>query len=679
LKRTRNRLGQKTGIIGLCYQAAVAENNERQIRIQHSLSNERNRSMVLVARGIRYGGSLALAIAIASGRTSEAAAPSVEAALKLAPVQAAIDYDLPSEAEIAKCTIKAESIDGRTGWVVRGPGGEMLRQFSDTNNDNVVDQWCYYGAGLEVYRDIDSNFNGKADQYRWLNTAGSRWGIDEDEDGKVDSWKMISAEEACAEAVEALAHRDVNRFKRLLLSADELKRLAVGGTRGQALRAKLEAAPENFRAAAAKQKAVSAKTNWMQMGGTKPGLVPAGSDGGKDDLLVYENVISMVETDGKPAQVQIGTLIQVGQSWRLVDAPLPLDENQVELAATGLFFLINRENRPGAGEGVPGGPDQKTQELLARLEKLDQAAAKGEQAANVAERCDLLEQIAERATTAEDQTQWLRSLAETLSASVQTGSYPEGLERLKNLGEKLASQEGGADLAAYVKFRYLTAEYNQKLQDEGVDFAKVQKKWLENLQQYVSDFPNSSDAAEAMLQLGIAEEFAGEEDNAKKWYGQIVDRFGQAPSAQKAAGAIARLDSVGKVLHLRGAGLNGKTVDVAQYRDKVVLVQYWATWCEPCKADMAQIRELQAKYAKTGFVVLSICLDSRKADVIAYLKKNPWPWNHIYEPGGLDSRLANELGVLTLPTMLLLDQQGKVANRNVNISDLDREVKSLLR
>lgn len=636
--------------------------------------------MVLVARGIRYGGSLALAIALASGRTSLAATPSVEAALKLAPVQTAVDYDTPGDSEIAKCTIKAESIDGRSGWVVRGAGGELLRQFADTNNDNVVDQWCYYSEGLEVYRDIDSNFNGKADQYRWLNTAGSRWGVDEDEDGKVDLWKTISAEEACAEAVEALAHRDLNRFNRLLLSPEELKRLAVGGARGQTLQEKLQAAPESFRSVAAKQKIIGAKTTWLQMGGSKPGLVPSGPEGGKEDLLVYENVISMVETDGKPAQVQIGTLIQVGQSWRLVDSPQPLDETQPEVASSNIFFfLATRENRPGGGDGAAGGPDQKTQELLARLEKLDQAAAKGEQAAGVAERCDLLEQIAQRATTAEDQAQWIRSLAETLSAAVQTGSYPDGLDRLKSLGEKIASQEGAADLAAYVKFRYLTAEYNQKLQDEGADFGKVQKKWLENLEQYVADFPNSPDAAEAMLQLGIAEEFAGEEENAKKWYSQIVDRFGQTPSAQKAAGAVARLDSVGKVLHLRGAGLNSKTVDTAQYRDKVVLVQYWATWCEPCKADMAQIRELQAKYAKDGFAVVSISLDSRKADVVAYLKKNPWPWNHIYEPGGLDSRLANELGVLTLPTMLLLDQQGKVANRNVNISDLDREIKSLLR
>ena len=50
--------------------------------------------------------------------------------------------------------------------------------------------WCYFLDGLEVYRDIDSNFNGKADQYRWFHTAGTRWGTDKNEDGRIDDSQM---------------------------------------------------------------------------------------------------------------------------------------------------------------------------------------------------------------------------------------------------------------------------------------------------------------------------------------------------------------------------------------------------------------------------------------------------------------------------------------------------------
>src|SRR4051794_20687737 len=133
---------------------------------------------------VRLGGPLVLLVAGFAG-TASAAAPSVEQALSLAPVQKDVEYARPDKAEAAKCTIKSEKIDGKVGWVVRSSGGDILRRFVDTNADNTVDQWSYYAEGIEVYRDIDSDYNGKADQYRWMNTGGTRWGIDKDEDGKV--------------------------------------------------------------------------------------------------------------------------------------------------------------------------------------------------------------------------------------------------------------------------------------------------------------------------------------------------------------------------------------------------------------------------------------------------------------------------------------------------------------
>src|SRR5690606_12489770 len=114
----------------------------------------------------------------------------------------------------AKCTLQAEPVGKFTGWVVRDADGQLLRRFIDTNGDNKVDRWCYYKDGFEVYRDIDSDFNGKADEYRWLGIAGTRHGIDRNENGTVDYWKAISAEEVSAEIVAALREKDAERFQR---------------------------------------------------------------------------------------------------------------------------------------------------------------------------------------------------------------------------------------------------------------------------------------------------------------------------------------------------------------------------------------------------------------------------------------------------------------------------------
>ena len=172
-------------------------------------------------------------------RWLSAATPSAEQALGLTPVQAGVDYDRPSPQEISKCKIIAKKINGQVGWIVEGPDGTILRKFVDTNGDNVVDQWSYYKDGVEVYRDIDSNFNGKADQHRWFNTGGTRWGMDPKEDGVIDSWKMISAEEVTAEVVAALATRDADRFARVVLSSDELKNLGLGKSRSAELAEKV--------------------------------------------------------------------------------------------------------------------------------------------------------------------------------------------------------------------------------------------------------------------------------------------------------------------------------------------------------------------------------------------------------------------------------------------------------
>ena len=66
-------------------------------------------------------------------------------------------------------------------------------------------------------------------------------------------------------------------------------------------------------------------------------------------------------------------------------------------------------------------------------------------------------------------------------------------------------------------------------------------------------------------------------------------------------------------------------------------------------------------------------------DLNAYLADNPLPWPQIFEPGGLDSRPANVLGILTVPTMILVDQQGKVVSRNIAAADLETELKRLIR
>ena len=106
---------------------------------------------------------------------------------KFSPLQAGVDYERPKASDVSQCSVAVDRGRKHTGWKVIGSSGQVLRRFLDTNGNSLVDEWRYFKNGVEVYRDIDSNHNGKVDQSRWLNTGGSRWGIDTNEDGRIDS------------------------------------------------------------------------------------------------------------------------------------------------------------------------------------------------------------------------------------------------------------------------------------------------------------------------------------------------------------------------------------------------------------------------------------------------------------------------------------------------------------
>lgn len=632
------------------------------------LSTSLRRSLLIgtSALGLQFLSSAAL---LAQGN-----APTAAAALKLMPTQKAdVDIDMPTAAEAENCKIEARP--DRSGWIVRAANGQILREFVDTNKNQVVDRWCYYKDGVEVYRDIDENHDGRAEQMRWMNTAGTRWGLDTNQDGIIDSWKTISPEEVTAEIVAAMRTRDAARFQRVMLTETEMAGLGLGEERAAALKTKVGKAPAAFANLLKTQQLVTDKTTWVDFGGTRPGIVPAGTAGSTNDLVAYENVVTMIDSAGKNGQLQVGTLVKIGDLWRVIDAP------SVDANVAGGFFFDNPQ-RQGIGEGNSV-PNETLQKLLDESHRIDLALEKAttpaEQARLSAQRADKLQEIVDTVDSKE-KSLWNKQLADAISAGVQTGQYPDGLARLKTLSDKLAANKEDVDTAAFVTYRWLQADYAVSMQGPSPNYVEIQAAWLVKLEKFVNDYPKSPDSAEALLQLGSSEEFAGQDAKAKAWYQKIVTNFPQATLAKKASGAIARLDSVGQVMQLNGKAIGTSTnVNLTAYRGRVVLIHYWATWCEPAKVDIAQLKELHSKYNRAGFELVGVNLDEQANTATDYLTKNRLPWAQLHEPGGLDSRLASEMGIMNLPTMILVDENGKVAHRGIHITELESDLSKRIR
>jgi tetratricopeptide (TPR) repeat protein len=623
----------------------------------------------------RYAAVLTALIIHSAGEA--APAPTLEQALKIPPTQPHLEYTTPTAEEAAKCTFRPERENNASAWVVRNEQGDILRRFADTNNDNTVDMWCYYLDGLEVYRDIDSNFNKNADQHRWFHTAGTRWGIDKNEDKRIDAWQTISPHEVAEQVVLAIKTRDAARFNLLLLTPGDLEQLGLGKAKADALSSAVKTATAGFNKLAAEQKIITADSRYVDFGSGRPALIPAGTNGSTKDVVVCDNASVLVQTGDKHEQVALGTLVAVGETWKLVALPSIGGDNEAPRIG-----LLDPSTPAAEANTAAGAPNAQMQQLMAELEKLDRQADQlspeklGE---NIQQRSDLLLRLADVTPDAELRDQWYRQLADMLSVAIQTGSEPKGVERLEELKKRLIDAEADENLIAHVEFQRMWAGYVVSQEQPDANPNQIQEQWLKDLEAFVGKYPKTSDSAEALLQLGMYQEFVGKTEEARKWYQQLVTNFPDAAPAAKASGALRRLNSVGSPIRLRGQDMQGGTVDLAgpPYRGKVVLIHYWATWSDRAKDDMVLLKNFYAKKGGRDFEILGVCLDASQPAAKQFVAENKLPWKHLYEPGGIDGRLANEMGIMTLPLMVLVDRDGRVISHNTQIPELDAELNRL--
>ena len=626
----------------------------------------------------RFSPVLAAGLLLGTAVVGHTAPPSPEDALVLKPVQPGVDYEKVEADQQSGCKVIDIDESAWSGWEVIAEDGTLLRRFADTNRDQKIDLWCYFKFGVEVYRDVDQDFNGKADQYRWLATGGTRWGLDRDEDGGIDSWKQISAEEVTAEVVAALREKDTDRFAPLVIVEQELDFLGLGKEKKTQILALSIAAKSGFDALAKDQDVVADDAVWVQFAAGTPGVVPSGTEGSTRDVVVYENAVAMFDQGNGSGQLMVGTLVQVGKAWRLVGLPVLGEEGSALAQAGGNFFAPDTATASSVMND--SGAAQKTQDLVTALEKIDTQFAVAKDSAAIAilheRRAGVVEKLVLAAATKEDREIWFRQLVDMLSMGAQTGSYPSGLERLRTVSQRFAGDD--ESLKAYADYQSIGADYMVR-QTPNADFTEVQEWYIGALSRFVERYPATPEAAQAWLNLALSKEFEDKDKEALAYYKKVVSLFSKTSSGEIAAGAVRRLESVGREVDLEGTTLDGKPFRLSRLRGKPVVLHYWATWCEPCKQDMKLLRRLQASYQRAGLQVVGVNVDLTKQEAQRYLQQTQVSWTQLFEPGGLDgSRLAKAFGVQTLPTMMLIDPQGKVVRHNVRAAELQTEIDRIL-
>jgi thiol-disulfide isomerase/thioredoxin len=135
--------------------------------------------------------------------------------------------------------------------------------------------------------------------------------------------------------------------------------------------------------------------------------------------------------------------------------------------------------------------------------------------------------------------------------------------------------------------------------------------------------------------------------------------------------------AIGKPLDLSFVAVDGRKVNLADMKGKVVLIDFWATWCGPCVYEMPTVKKAYDKYHAAGFEVVGISLDTDKEALLQFIKKNGMAWPQYFDGKQWGNDISFRFGINGVPAEWLVDKKGVLRDTEAR-GQVDESVKALL-
>ncbi len=242
----------------------------------------------------------------------------------------------------------------------------------------------------------------------------------------------------------------------------------------------------------------------------------------------------------------------------------------------------------------------------------------------------------------------LQDLIGKVQAKLKAGQHTETelADDLKGFDDLLAEHKGEkTDAVAQVLFMKAML-YLQVLENND--------KGMELIKQLKHDFPGtkSVEAADQTLEM------LKKQEEAKKIQSLLVEKAMFPGFEEK--------------------DVLGKPLAIDNYKGKVVLIDFWATWCGPCVAELPNVLKTYEKHHAQGFEIIGISLDQDEAKLSAFTKQKKVTWQQFFDGQGWGNKLAVKYGINSIPATFLLDGEGRIIGKDVRGEALEAAVTKAL-
>jgi len=344
------------------------------------------------------------------------------------------------------------------------------------------------------------------------------------------------------------------------------------------------------------------------------------------------------------------------------------------------------------GLAVPPLPDGTPEELLQFVEGLQQPAVRPR---SRDEMMNYMQEVGKRSVEAADRILGGQPSAELVVRAAKLRL--ESLMLLGRLGDEAAAAEMKTYAAELVKGPSpelaRDAERILVVADAQAMFSSRDLTGgpaiIERTAALLQADPDDGETASLAMQLaGVFEQMPDGEPLAAeslRTFGPLLAKSSNPQIQEMAtslAGTLRRLSLPGNPMQITGTLLDGQPFDQAALAGKVVLVDFWATWCGPCVAEVPNMLEQYEKYHDRGFEVVGVSLDEDRDAVLKFVKDRKIPWPILHEQGegaGWQHPLATFYGISGIPQMILIGRDGKVVTLNARGPALEEKLAELFK